>query len=137
MGVADESDEKGRRRFDAVLSDPAWMLLVADFAGGLLGYAAMQDRGLHLCGDEHRTWRLHDMFVRPKRRRQGVGRALMWAVTKAARDGGAVHLKWQAHGSHSAPFYERLGFKGEASPQPEYPTFEVTFTSEGESGSEP
>jgi GNAT superfamily N-acetyltransferase len=113
------------------------MLLVADFAGGLLGYAAMQDRGLHLCGDEHRTWRLHDMFVRPKSRRQGVGRALMWAVTKAARDGGAVHLKWQAHGSHSAPFYERLGFKGEASPQPEYPTFEVTFTSEGESGSEP
>jgi GNAT superfamily N-acetyltransferase len=103
MGVTDESEESGRPRFDEVFPDPAWTILVADFAGRLLGYAAMQDRGLHLRDDEHRTWRLHDMFVRPESRRQGVGPALMWAVTKAAPDGGAVHLEWQAHETRSTP----------------------------------
>jgi hypothetical protein len=61
MGVKDESEDSGRRRFEEVPPDPAWTILVADFAGGLLGYAAMQDRGLHLRGDEHRTWRIHEM----------------------------------------------------------------------------
>ncbi len=130
MGVADESDDNGRHRFDAVIADPAWTILVAEFADRLLGYAAMQDRGLHLRGDEHRSWRLHDMFVRPESRRQGVGRALMWAVPKAASEGGAAHLEWQAHEARSAPFYERLGYKGEPCPQPEYPAFEVTFSSD-------
>ena len=37
------------------------------------------------------------------------------------------HLEWQAHESRSAPFYVRLGYRGEPCPQPEYPTFEVDF----------
>jgi hypothetical protein len=38
-----------------------------------------------------------------------------------------MHLEWQAHETRSAPFYERLGFKCEPCPRPEYPTFEVAF----------
>lgn len=69
---------------------------------------------------------MHDLFVVPQARRQGGGRALMQeAVTWA---GGRVrYLEWQAHETRAAPFYERLGYHGEACPQPDYRTFELTF----------
>ncbi|WP_234039824.1 hypothetical protein [Micromonospora coerulea] len=33
------------------------------------------------------------------------------------------YLEWQAHHERAAPFYERLGHRGQSCPQPEYPTF--------------
>jgi len=37
------------------------------------------------------------------------------------------HLEWQAHQNRAAMFYERLGYRGDPCPQPEYPTFQVDF----------
>ena len=37
------------------------------------------------------------------------------------------YLQWQAHESRSASFYERLGYRGDPCPQPEYSDFEITF----------
>jgi GNAT superfamily N-acetyltransferase len=93
--------------------------------GELVGYAAVQDYGPTLRGgDDHRMARLHDLYVVPHRRRAGVGRALMAAVFDWA--GPRVrYLEWQAHRDRAAPFYERLGYRGDPCPQPEYPTFEV------------
>ncbi|MDZ5445397.1 hypothetical protein U2F26_22145 [Micromonospora sp. 4G57] len=39
------------------------------------------------------------------------------------------YLEWQAHRERAAPFYERLGHRGESCPQPEYPTFILDFRS--------
>ncbi|WP_375429677.1 GNAT family N-acetyltransferase [uncultured Friedmanniella sp.] len=117
-----------RDRFAALIADPRWLLLgAASPASTLLGYAAAQDHGPHLRhGDLHRTARLHDLFVSRDARRQGVGRALMSTVAEWAAER-VRYLEWQAHETRSAPFYERLGHRGEACPQPDYPTFEIDF----------
>ncbi|MFI7330435.1 GNAT family N-acetyltransferase [Micromonospora aurantiaca (nom. illeg.)] len=123
MGVGDDPPEAHRLRFAALLADPCWALLGATDAGGLAGYAAAQDHGPHLrSGDAHRTVRLHDLYVRADRRRDGVGRSLFDAVRRWAA-GRARHLEWQAHHERAAPFYERLGHRGDRCPQPDYPTF--------------
>lgn len=114
--------------FNRLLSDRCWMLLGAVIPDvGLVGYAAAQDYGPHLrSGDVHRTVRLHDMFVAEELRRRGTGRALMDEVVCWAGER-ARYLEWQAHETRAAPFYEKLGYRGEPCPQPDYPTFEITF----------
>lgn len=82
MGVSGGPEETHHDRYAHLLTDPRWALLGADSDAGLVGYAAAQDHGPHLrSGDEHRVVRLHDLYVHPGRRRTGVGRALMAAVT--------------------------------------------------------
>lgn len=126
MGT-DDAEPVARFRFHLLLDDPLWAIMVADDQGDLLGYAAAQDRGTHLrYGDAHRMARLHDLYVVESRRRAGVGRALLdavrdWASTRVR------YLEWQAHESRSAPFYERLGYRGVACLQPDYPTFVIDF----------
>ena len=127
MGTA-SAEAETKERFSSLLLDDRWLLLgsAAD-NDELLGYAAVQDYGPHLrLGNLHRTARLHDLFVLPRARQQGVGRALMqgvvgWATSRVR------YLEWQAHETRAAPFYERLGYHGEPCPQPDYPTFELTF----------
>ncbi|WP_280837529.1 GNAT family N-acetyltransferase [Micromonospora sp. A200] len=127
MGVTDEPPEAHRARYLYLLADPRWVILGAEAGGDLLGYAAAQDHGPHLRGgDEHRTARLHDLYVRPELRRGGVGRSLLaavreWAATRVR------HLEWQAHHERAAPFYERLGHRGDPCPQPDHPTFQIHF----------
>ncbi|WP_375425347.1 GNAT family N-acetyltransferase [uncultured Friedmanniella sp.] len=128
MGTGSE-EPAARARFERLRRDPCWSLVGCHAGDRLVGYAAAQDRGTHVrTGDEHRTARLHDLYVDPAVRRQGLGRSLMAAVVDWA--GGRVrYLEWQAHETRSAPFYLRLGYRGDPCPQPEYPTFEIDFGS--------
>ncbi len=126
MGVPDQ-EQDCLERFEVTVEDPNWLVLVAARGERLIGYAAVQDYGDHLrCGKRGRVARLHDLFVTPEERWTGVGRALMDEAVEWAR-GRVGYLQWQAHETRSAPFYERLGFRGQPCPQPDYPEFEVTF----------
>lgn len=127
MGTSSPEPE-ARPRFVALMLDERWLLVGCSMDGTeLVGYAAAQDYGPHLRnGDLHRTARLHDLFVLPGVRKQGVGRELMHAVTRWA-ESRVRYLEWQAHETRAAPFYERLGYAGEPCPQPDYPTFELDF----------
>lgn len=110
-----------------MLGDQAWGLFGAEVEGNLVGYAAVQDYGPHWrTGDHHRIARFHDLQVAPGQRRQGAGRALVEAVVAWA-ERRVRHLEWQAHHERAAGFYERLGYRGQPCPQPDYPTFEITF----------
>jgi GNAT superfamily N-acetyltransferase len=126
MGARD-GEESSRERFVRLTSNPFWLIVVASDEGRLIGYAAAQDYGDHLRGGkEGRVARLHDVYVSPGRRSAGVGRQLMEAVVGWASSR-VRFLHWQAHERRSAPFYERLGYRGEPCPQPDYPEFEIKF----------
>lgn len=127
MGTDDE-EVVARQRFELLLREPAWAIFGAEDDGRLVGYAAIQDYGTHLrLGDMHRMSRLHDLYVRPGERRRGVGRALMKAVKGWAAEH-VRYVQWQAGRQTSAPFYEHLGYRGDAFPQPSYPTFCIDVT---------
>ncbi len=117
-------------RFADFCSSKAHGLLGAELEGQLIGYASLQDYGQHLrSGNQHRIVRLHDLFVLEQCRRQGVGRLLLEGILVWCRARPIRFLEWQA-GAEAVPFYERLGYKGEACPQPDYPSFEVDFALE-------
>lgn len=126
MGVRDP-EQPTLERFLRLVAEPYWFIVVAADGDRLLGYAAVQDYGDHLRGGkEGRVARLHDLYVCPDSRNAGIGRRLMEAAVGWASDR-VRYLQWQAHESRAAPFYERLGYRGQACPQPDYPEFEITF----------
>ena len=126
MGTA-SNEAAAKSRFDRLSVGGSWLIVVALDDSDYLGYGAAQDYGEHLrAGRDGRAARLHDLFVIESRRRNGVGRALMDAVVEWARVR-VSYLQWQAHEERSAPFYERLGYRGDPCPQPDYPEFEIAF----------
>ena len=122
---SDDSAIRAVPRFEAMAHDPHWCVLGAWTDGRRSGYAAVQDLGTHIRhGDAHRMARLHDLFVDEEFRGRGIGRALMEAVIDWARTR-VRYLEWQAGAETSAPFYEHLGYRGLAYPQPDHPTFDL------------
>ena len=122
---SDDSAVRAAARFEAMAADPNWCVLGASDAGRRVGYAAVQDLGTHIRhGDAHRMARLHDLYVDEEFRGRGIGTALMDAVIDWARPR-VRYLEWQAGAQSSAPFYEHLGYRGLAYPQPDFPTFDL------------
>lgn len=126
MGVSDAEDVVARR-FRTLITRDDWHIVLAELDGAAVGYAAVQDHGDHLrTGRRGRVGRLHDMYVAPASRQRGIGTVLMAAVVRWAEPR-VGYLQWQAHETEAAPFYERLGYRGEPCPQPDYPEFEIEF----------
>ena len=126
MGTV-EDEQAARTTYEALLHDPRWLIVVAESIGEPVGYAAVQDYGPRLrATTAGRFGRLHDVYVVAGSKRQGVRRSLMQAVESWA-SGRVSYLHCQAHHERSAPFYERLGYRGDPCPQPDYPGFEVAY----------
>lgn len=89
--------------------DPAFETLIAERDGRAEGYAllyaayetAHAQRGLYLC----------DLYVDPRARRRGVGRALVAAVARIASDRGLTFVWWaaKAWNAEAQRFYRALG----------------------------
>lgn len=100
-------------RRDGFGERPCWTALIAERDGRALGYAMFQAaydaphavRGLYL----------QDIYVRDEARRRGVGRALMAALAREARDAGCSFFWWTAKqwNSEALEFYRRLGAASE------------------------
>jgi GNAT superfamily N-acetyltransferase len=100
---------------------------IAFLDGEPAGAVEAQDYGTSLWRS-FRIVRMHDLFVRPDRRRQGIGRELVAAALRWARaqpDPGFV--EWQASPA-AVPFYEALGLVADyVTDVPDYPYFIVDF----------
>ena len=76
--------------FPDLLSSPAACLLVADWAGVVMGYAlAFRLPVLYANGA---LWELQELMVDPNRRNQGIGHQLLETVIEHARESGAVEV---------------------------------------------
>ena len=101
-----------RIRADAFGPDAAFIPLVAELDGAVAGYAFFS-LGYNTDVAARSMW-LHDIFVAPAARGQGVGYALMAAVAaETVRAGGAL-LEWGVHTANAGAleFYRRLGAVG-------------------------
>lgn len=124
-GFATTRENGLQERFLQVLSNPNMVFLVARLEEKILGYALAQGYGARLRSGEESV-RLHDLMVATDARKSGVGKALFFEVQNWTKARGARYLEWQSS-SQGVGFYQKLGFKGEACPQPEYPFFEIDF----------
>ncbi|MFC2953706.1 GNAT family N-acetyltransferase [Marinicaulis aureus] len=90
---------------------PDFRALIAEFKGKPVGLAVYFS--------EFSTWRgrrgvyIQDIYVTPDQQGAGVGRRLINAVLKRARNDGAVYLRLAADRSNAAAsrFYRRIGFR--------------------------
>ncbi len=94
---------------DAIESHDACVLVAAGDDGALIGICtAYQD--LHSVRYGYRVW-VEDLAVDPRRRSQGVGKALLDAAKDWARERGATHLELDSALARpdAHRFYEREG----------------------------
>jgi GNAT superfamily N-acetyltransferase len=91
---AEQVDDERNRAFFSRFVAPSddGMLLGAWRAGELVGYACLYWSFTSIAPGE--TVLMNDLFVDPKGRGQGIGRALIDASAAIARERGALRLEW-------------------------------------------
>ena len=96
-------------RRDGFGPSPAFQGLIAERGGQSLAYALYAFDYSTDTGS--RTLFLHDLFVRPASRGQGIGEALMLRLMEICKSAGATSMSWLVwHTNESAiRFYERIG----------------------------
>ncbi len=106
--------EKTMRRFLDDLSTSGYScLFVAEVAGDIVGFASGELREGSSAFDA-RTWAaVEDVYVLPKLRSRGIGRALLAACRNWAQDKGAngITLQVAAKNERARKFYDELGFR--------------------------
>ena len=101
------------RFFGGELSNPSTIILAAELAGNVVGYAyaRLEERDWNALLDAHGA--LHDIFVTESARRQGVARRLVEAVRERLREKGAprvvLHTASKNHAARA--FFAALGFR--------------------------
>lgn len=124
-----DSLEAAYGRYQRKLASELECVLVAERSGLIVGIAMAHQWDEYLMSGRKQI-RFSTLEVLPEFRRQGVGRALFEGIHDWARSIGARWLEWYASPA-AVPFYERLGFRGDPCPQPEYPYFEIDFGAPG------
>ncbi len=101
--VEDVDDDRNRAFFRRFLtpSEDGELLAARDPDGAILGYACLYWHFSSLAAAE--TVLMNDLFVTPRARGRGVGRALIEASAAVARRRGAAWLEWAtAPDNHTA-----------------------------------
>lgn len=126
-----EADQDGcLTRARALAAEVDRFIVVAYLGAEPIGAVEAQDYGPSLWRS-YSVIRMHDLFVTPELRRQGVGRHLVEAVIAWAKTlPNPGFIEWQAS-KPAVAFYESLGFTPDyVSDVPEYPYFVIDLRTE-------
>jgi GNAT superfamily N-acetyltransferase len=110
VGLSEELHIGERQLHDALFAaPPAAEALLAERAGEVVGYALFFQTFASFAGTKA-IW-LEDLYVRPRARGCGAGRALLAALARLALERAATRLDWVVLDRNAAAlaFYERLG----------------------------
>jgi GNAT superfamily N-acetyltransferase len=109
-----QREELGRVTAEAVLRDgfgarPEFRVLLAEADGATVGYALFHPSWSTEVGEP--GFYLYDLYVREGCRGRGVGRALLAALARTAREEGRTFLWWSSKewNREAQAFYRRLG----------------------------
>jgi GNAT superfamily N-acetyltransferase len=103
-----------RDELDELIACETCFLAVAERAGEIVGFVDASIRGADDATDVNRPWcGIHNLIVKPGRRRIGTGKLLMqaaetWARTKRLAD---VRLNVFEFNQGAREFYARLGYR--------------------------
>jgi ribosomal protein S18 acetylase RimI-like enzyme len=100
-------------RAEAFGPSPRFRALIAERDGHAVGYALFYPA--YDTDHAARGFYLQDLYVVPQARRQGAGRALMAAVSRACLADGGRYIFWNALPTNRAglAFYRRIGAREE------------------------
>lgn len=127
MGFID-NDNLLADRFPLFCSDQQFGFFLAEHNDQVLGYAFAQDFGTDLrSGNNHRTAKLHDLYVLPKFRRRGVASKLIETIKVWAKERPLRYVFWYANQREASPIYQKMGYQPEGSGQEGYDYFEIDF----------
>lgn len=110
----DQKEETGHVTADAIRRggfgpQPEFRVLLAELEGRVVGYALFHPSWSSEVGEP--GFYLYDLYVQPSARGHGIGRALLAALARTARDEGRTFLWWSSkawnHGAQA--FYRGLG----------------------------
>ncbi|WKA52698.1 GNAT family N-acetyltransferase [Planococcus liqunii] len=113
-----------QNRFEEMVHNPSYFLIVAFHGAEAIGYALVQDYGRHLRLGK-KTCRLHDLYVLSNYRQLGIAHQLMEATFEWCQSVDAKWLQWNTS-KEAIGFYEKIGCKC-LSYDGETPEFEVEF----------
>jgi GNAT superfamily N-acetyltransferase len=124
MGKRDENEVIAKQRFLNLLESTNHFIPVAVEKDTLIGYGWVQDYGFHLRTGK-KTSRMHDLFVHPDYRNQGVAKALLSTIEFWANQNGTSWLQWNSSPS-AVDFYKKIGLAS-LEEENDYPFFEIEF----------
>ena len=103
-------EEWARAALGEAIADPRSAVLVAQAEGEELAGLCTAYLEMRSVRYGQRCW-VEDLAVHPEHRSQGIGAALVAAISEWAREGGATHLELDTAESRvdAQRFYERLG----------------------------
>jgi GNAT superfamily N-acetyltransferase len=121
-----DSLENAFSRFQNRLESSLHGVFVAELDAEIVGIAMAHEWDYYLMSG-HKQIRFSSLYVKPEHQKKGIGKALFEFTRDWAKDNGATWFEWYASQS-AIGFYERLGFLGNAQPDPENPYYEIDFS---------
>ena len=124
MGDMDDA-EAAKERFLSCIDNEQHFIPVAVTTKTVVGYGWAQDCGFHLRTGE-KTSKLHDLFVHPEYRHNGIATSLFSAIKEWADNNETSGLQWNASPS-ATKFYKKAGINP-LMEEEYYRAFELKYT---------
>ncbi len=107
--------DSNRTYLESIVDDPSFCALVAEHEASVVGYLVGYSRSVGQQADflrKSRVFWIDDLQVRDDHKQRGVGRALVQAAARHAKESGCQRIELDVYefNENAIAFYLRLGF---------------------------